>query len=42
MLRLGIIVLSVLAVLSQYSELDCEENKYEVGLFDKGAVAHAK
>ena len=27
--------LSVLALLSQYSELDCEENKREVRLFDK-------
>ena len=27
--------LSVLALLSQYSELDCEENKLEVRLFDK-------
>ena len=27
--------LSVLALLSQHSELDCEENKHEVGLFDK-------
>ena len=35
MLRLGVIVLSVLALLSQYSELDCEENEREVGLFDK-------
>ena len=35
MLRLGVIVLSVLALLSQYSELDCEENEPEVGLFDK-------
>ena len=30
-----LVILSVLALLSQYSELDCEENKYEVGLFDK-------
>ena len=35
MLRIGIIVLSVLALLSQYSDLDCEENKNEVRLFDK-------
>ena len=36
MLQLGVIVfLSVLALLSQHSELDCEENKHEVGLFDK-------
>ena len=35
MLRLGVIVLSVLALLSQYSELDCEENKHEVELYDK-------
>ena len=34
-LLFAIIVLSVLALLSQYSELDCEENKHEVGLFDK-------
>ena len=34
-LRLGVIVLSVLALLNQYSELDSEENKCEVGLFDK-------
>ena len=34
-LQIGVIVLSVLALLSQYSELDCEENKHEVGLFDK-------
>ena len=27
--------LSVLALLRQYSELNCEENKHEVGLFDK-------
>ena len=27
--------LSVLVLLSQHSELDCEENKHEVGLFDK-------
>ena len=27
--------MSVLALLSQYSELDCEENKLEVMLFDK-------
>ena len=26
---LGVVVLSVLALLSQYSELDCEENKLE-------------
>ena len=26
---------SVLALLRQYSELDCEENKLEVRLFDK-------
>ena len=35
MLQLGVIVLSVSALLSQYSELDCEENKHEVGLFDE-------
>ena len=35
MLRLGVLFLSVLALLSQHSELDCEENKHEVGLFDK-------
>ena len=35
MLRLGVLILSVLALLSQYSELDCEENKHEVVLFDK-------
>ena len=34
-LRLGVIVLPVIALLSQYSELDCEENKLEEGLFDK-------
>ena len=34
-LWIGVIVLSVLALLSQYSELDCEENKHEVGLLDK-------
>ena len=34
-LRLGVIVLSVLALINQYSELNCEENKHEVGLFDK-------
>ena len=34
-LQLEVIVLSVLALLSQYSELDCEESKHEVGLFDK-------
>ena len=33
--RLGVTVLSVLALLSQNSELNCEENKHEVGLFDK-------
>ena len=33
-LRLGVNVLSVLTLLSQHSELDCE-NKDEVGLFDK-------
>ena len=36
-LRLGVVVLSVLALQSQYSELDCEENfkyKLEVRLFD--------
>ena len=27
--------LTVLALLSQYSDLDCEENKLEVRLFDK-------
>ena len=27
--------LSVLALLSQYTELDCEENKLEIRLFDK-------
>ena len=32
---LGVAVLSVLALPSQYSELDCEENKLEVRLFDK-------
>ena len=32
---LGVAVLSVLALLSQYSELDCEENKLEVRLFNK-------
>ena len=35
MLRLGVMFLSVLVLLSQYSELDCEENKHDVGLFDK-------
>ena len=35
MLRLGVIVFVRLALLSQHSELDCEENKHEVGLFDK-------
>ena len=29
------VVVSVLALLSQYSELDCEENKLEIRLFDK-------
>ena len=29
------VILSVLVLLSQYSELDCEENKFEVRLFDK-------
>ena len=29
------VFLSVLALLSQYSKLDCEENKLEVRLFDK-------
>ena len=32
MLRFGVIVF---ALLSQHSELDYEENKHEVGLFDK-------
>ena len=27
--------LSILTLLSQYSELDCEGNKHEVGMFDK-------
>ena len=31
----GVVVLSVLTLLSQYMELDCEENKLEVRLFDK-------
>ena len=30
-----VVFLSVLALLSQFSELDCEENKLEVRLFDK-------
>ena len=30
-----VVVLSVLELLSQYSELDGEENKFEVRLFDK-------
>ena len=33
--RLGLAVYSVLVLLSQHSELDCEENKLEVRLFDK-------
>ena len=32
---LGGVFLSVLVFLSQYSELDCEEIKLEVRLFDK-------
>ena len=28
-----VVVLSVIVLLSQYSELNCEENKLEVGLF---------
>ena len=35
MLRLGVIVFVSIALLSQHNELDCEENKHEVGLFDK-------
>ena len=35
MLRLGVIVFVSNTLLSQYSELNCEENKHEVGLFDK-------
>ena len=34
-LTAGGVFLSVLAFLSQYNELDCEENKLEVRLFDK-------
>ena len=34
-LVVGVTVVSVLALLSQYSVLDCEENKLEVTLFDK-------
>ena len=34
--------MSVLALLSQHSELDCEENKHEVGLFDKHSLLHGK
>ena len=34
-LRLGGVFLSVLALLSQYGELDCEENKLEERLLDK-------
>ena len=32
---LGVVVLSVLALLSQHGVLDCEESKVEVRLFDK-------
>ena len=35
LLMVRVAVLSVLVLLSLYGELDCEENKLEVRLFDK-------
>ena len=34
--------LSVLALLIQYSEVDCEENKHDVRLFDNVKIELAK
>ena len=35
MARRSCFFLAVLALVNQYSELDCEENNLEVSLFDK-------